>query len=132
MSISGLICLVWGVLMLIFSVPMLIGTEGASRFMMDKTAGSDGRWRLTSAVLFALGLGMIISAWERYYLAEIFIFWSGWVIVGCNIWGVLIPFIGRAWMKGQMDNFKSWRARLLGLTYAFWGVVFVSVGLSLP
>lgn len=128
MSLSGIICLVFGILMLIFSVPMIIGTKGTVRFLMDKTACSDGRWRLTSAIMFALGLGMIISAWHHERLSETFIFCSGWAIVFFNIWGVLIPFFGREWMESQMDDFKSWGARFLGMTYAFWGVVFVCLG----
>ena len=128
MNISGIICLVWGALMLLFSIPTLIGTRRTTRFLMDITAKSDGRWRSTSSLLFALGLGMIISTWNREGLAETFIFWAGWAIACFNIWGILIPFFGREWMESQMDDFKGWKVRLLGMTYAFWGFVFVLLG----
>ena len=128
MSILGIICLAWGALMLFFSVPALVGTERTTRFLMDITAKSDSRWRLTSLILFGMGLGMIIAAWNRQGLADTFIFWAGWAIVCFNIWGILIPFFGREWMESQMDDFKSWKMRLLGMTYAFWGAVFVCLG----
>lgn len=129
MTISGVICLIYGFLLLVFSLPTLIGTERTTRFLMNVTAKDDGRWRLTSTVFFVLGLGMIISAWSREGLAGTFVFWAGWCVAGFTVWGILIPFFGREWMESQMDDFNSWKVRLLGMTYAFWGFVFVCLGL---
>ena len=95
---------------------------------MDITTKSDGRWRLTSSIFFVLGLGMIVSAWSREGLAETFVFWAGWCVAGFTVWGILIPFFGREWMESQMDDFQSWKVRLLGMTYAFWGFVFAGLG----
>jgi len=130
MSILGIICLIYGILIFLIGIPMVKATPEASKFLMDKLAPSDGRLRLTSSIFSILGLGMIILAWSHDKTSELFIFWSGWAILLYNIWGVLLPFFGRAYMEGQLRDFKRARTRFVGITLLFWGIVFSYLGLK--
>ena len=129
MSILGLICVVMGIWTVFIGAPLFIATEGSMKFIFDKIASNDIKVRIGAIFTVSLALGLIVFSRNYNSLPEIFVYCWGWLTVFIFVWSIFIPSILRKFWEYLQSDANALILRLGGISYLFWGSLFIYLGL---
>lgn len=121
MNHLSMICILIGIIAVLFRAPMVFAPKAVMRLTKEKLALNKTRMRLLGLFLICLGLAMILAAWESGLLI-------GQIIV---IWGfliMLVPLILMVIFPGVYGRILIYFSRVNSFVIRAIGILGVAIG----